>query len=100
LEKITIEIQVKMKRKSIVLSQMNNAKQSTEIKIFCRFASRVFSGSASERIEEKKVPTLHRSGPFIYPIRVRLIPEGCSPAEPFPFHLTETKIIIEKKEKS
>jgi len=89
-----------MKRKSIVLSQMNNGDRITDLKIFCRFASRVFSGIGSERIEENKVPTLHRPGPFLYSHRIRLITEGCSPAEPFPFHLTQTKIIIEKKEKS
>ncbi len=46
----------------------------------------------SDRIGTKEVPTFFtKSGPF-YSHRIRFIPEGCSPAEPFPFRLMGIKI--------
>ena len=76
-----------MKRKSIVLSQLNNAGRSTDLGCFDAPRQEFFSGIGSERIEGKKSRLYYKSGPVFYSHRIRLIPEGCSPAEPFPFHL-------------
>lgn len=76
-----------MKRKSIVLSQFRKAGRSDELGCFDAPHQEFFSGIGSERIEEKSPGSFTSQDQYFYSHRTRLIPEGCSPAEPFPFHL-------------